>query len=191
MTASQSEVASPTQSALDDDEDDDEEDDAPLEGSSTGHESQEATSLDSESNSEIAIPSKRQRPSKKTQRANKKTKKENAPSMPPKHPARPDTRKPRWSSVQESPIAKVHDSFSRKNRRKLLDLSLNTPVTVAGYNKSTRSKRAPSMSGDFSDMFGHFLDRFQAPKLKSKTTGRTKAASRRRKGMRHTRRFRA
>ena len=168
-----------------------EDESAVLEADRPADDSEVATSLDSESNSEIAVPAKRPRPSKTTQRANKKTKQESASSMPPKHPARPETRKPRWSSIQESPIAKVQDSFSRKNRRKLLDLSLNTPVTVAGYNKSARSKRGPSMGGDFSDMFGHFLDRFQAPKVKSKATGRNKAASRRRAGMRHTRRFRA
>lgn len=119
--------------------------------------------------------------------------------MPPKLRSRRGPPKAMCQNIQESPIAKVQDSFSRKNRRKLLDLSLGTPVSIVGYSKPGRAKRRrrprSSRNGEHADMFGNFLDHFQAPKLKAKrrkTTApnRPTAASRSRAGMRHARRVR-
>ena len=146
-------------------------------------------SSDSANKRACAIPQKPPRAKVTVKPVGKKAK--HGSPVPSKRPSRCDAAQSVWSDVQESPIAKVRDSISQKNRRKLLDLSLNTTVSIGGYKKkSARAKRRPSVSGDFTDMFGHFLKRFKVPTLKSKAPTRRTAASRRRNGMRHSRRFR-
>ena len=139
----------------------------------------------------LKVPQKRPRATRASKRITKKQKHQKKAALPPAHLGRSNPPKGVWPNIQESPIAKVQDSFSRKNRRKLLDLSLNTPVTIKGYNKSSAAKRRPRMSSEYTNMFGHFLDRFQAPKLKApRRKQQRQTASRRRAGMRHSRRSR-